>query len=816
MSPNTIPVSPQGAGYPQPIKTTGDLKLGGRPKLTIGRGSDNDLPIPYPTVSQHHAQIVWNAQSKVYLIEDIKSSNGTFVNGRRVVRQFLRNNDVIQIGPVQLIYKPEGIQKKDQSKNVGLTAINLKQIVSGNRNLLQNITLAIQPHEFIAIVGASGAGKSTLLNALSGFKPPSDGSVFLNGYDLYGNYDSFRSQIGYVPQKNIIHAELTVHDALSYSAKLRLPPDMSPSEREKRIDDVLRILHIEHRKNTPVHKLSGGELKRVSMGVEYLTQPGLFFLDEATSGLDPGTEAEIMSLLRGLADNGHTVLIVTHATKNIAKCHKIAFLASGYLIYYGSPNEALAYFKVGDFDEIYTLVAKMNHADAATKYEKSLEYRKYIEPFLKVGQSTKTRIPQNQQRGNAARASSLRQFNILSQRNIDILKRDRKSLTLMMLIAPIIGIMFFLFWRWGLLDAASGNARFAITNLFMTAMVCCLVGALSSMREIVKEADIYKRERMVFLNILPYVLSKVWVAILVALYSSLVFLIFLELAGAWPPFSIKILEVFITMVLAILGGSLMGLLISAVSDNQNITPLLLVLILVPQLLFGGIIPSSQTGPLGQGIGYLTTTKWTFDSLVKISGMGDDIVSDPYWSVNNKINNSVGNQSYGSCQCNGEYIFKSCDFPGILKFYVKEIDMPEPRQPSLEEKKFMKPGDPPEPPIVPKYVGGSWQAQVQTWTDKDMKAWQDKVTKYQDDMEKYKSEFTDYRDNKIKNWQKEYEQWKGKRSKAIGEAEGTIKAINDDYGYAFRSQVTTNWFILGSMILSFLGLVLLSLKRKDNT
>lgn len=144
--------------------------LGGRTKVTIGRAADNDLPITYPTVSQHHARITWNAQSNVYLIEDLKSSNGTFVNGKRIVRQYLHVNDVIQIGPVQLIYRPDGIQKKDQSKIIGLTAVNLQQVVSGKRNLLQNVAIAIQPHEFVAIVGASGAGKSTLLNALSGFK----------------------------------------------------------------------------------------------------------------------------------------------------------------------------------------------------------------------------------------------------------------------------------------------------------------------------------------------------------------------------------------------------------------------------------------------------------------------------------------------------------------------------------------------------------------------------------------------------------------------------------------------------------------------
>ena len=794
----------------------GDLKLGGRLKLTIGRAMDNDLVLPPPTISQYHAQIIWNEAAGVYLIEDLRSANGTFVNGKRVIRPLIiHKGDIIQVGPIQLIYRPEGIQTKDQSKNVGLTAINLQQQVSSTRNLLQNVSVAIQPREFVAIVGASGSGKSTLLNALSGFKPASGGDVLLNGTGLYANYDSFRSQIGYVPQSNIIHMELTVKEALSYSAKLRLPPDMISQEREKRIDDVLKILHIDHRKDTPVHKLSGGEQKRVSIGAEYLTQPGLFFLDEATSGLDPGTETEIMSLLRDLADNGHTVLIVTHATKNIAKCHKILFMAGGYLVYFGSPKEALTYFKVSDFDEIYTVVKNLDPARAGANYRKSPEYRKYIEPNIRSSGSANVRPSRTQISSNTASVSSLRQFIILSQRNIDIIKRDKKSLMLMTLIAPLIGLMFFLFWHWGLFDVSTGNARFAMTNLFMIAMVCCLVGALSSMREIVKETDIYKREHMVFIKIMPYVLSKVWVTLLLAGYSALVFLIFMELAGGWPPLS-KVFDVYITMAIALVGGSMMGLLISAVSDNQNITPLLLVLILVPQLLFGGIIPANQIGLPGKALGCLTTTKWTFESLIKISGIGDDIAVDPYWSGTNKTNSSPSNQDYNDCPCKGENIFKVCNFPGIRQYYVREIDMPEPKKPELNEKKIQEPDDYPAPPFVPTAdsQGGDWQKRIKKWTETDMKAWGNSVTKYQNDMKEYKSEVTDYRDNKINDWQIEYTQWKEKRSKAIGEAEGTIKAMNDDYGDAFRCNVPVNWTILASMIILFFGSVLLALRMKD--
>jgi hypothetical protein len=529
-----------------------------------------------------------------------------------------------------------------------------------------------------------------------------------------------------------------------------------------------------------------------------------------------------MSLLRQLADQGHTVIIVTHATKNIAKCHKVAFLANGYMAFYGSPAEALTYFGKKDFDEIYSEINKynvyknarqttINHENAAVKFKKDPLYYKNVQSRLPAAQTRRSgHVKIN--RGNAA-SSFIGQFGILSQRNIDILKRDKKSLALMLLIAPIIGMMFFLFWNWGMLDKTTGNARFVLTNLFMTAVVCCLVGALSSMREIVKEAEIYRRERMVFLNIIPYVLSKIWVAILISLYSATVFLVFLELAGAWPPTGI-IPAVLVTMFLAVLGGSAMGLLISSISDNQNITPLLLVLILVPQLIFGGIIPSSQIKMPGQAISNLTSTKWAFESLVKISGIGDSVISDPSWAIASDATHSA---QAGDCPCKGENIFTKCNFPGIMKYYVREINEPEPLKPDLAKQDFQKPGDPPTPPYVPTSDagGGTWQKDIQNWTNVSMKNWQDKVTKYQNDVKKYELEVNDYRDNKISVWQNQYQRWKETRSKAIGEAEGTIKAVNDDYGTAFRCDVASNWLILVIMICSCLVLVLLMLKWKDS-
>ena len=145
---------------------------------------------------------------------------------------------------------------------------------------LDNITLAIEPGQFVALVGGSGAGKSTLMRTLLGIEKTTNGAVFLNGDNLRQNFNIYRNQIGYVPQDDIVHADLTVEEVLSYAAKLRLPPD---TDVQQVVAKTLEDIEMTHRRKALVKQLSGGQRKRVSIGVELLADPKLFFLDEPTS-----------------------------------------------------------------------------------------------------------------------------------------------------------------------------------------------------------------------------------------------------------------------------------------------------------------------------------------------------------------------------------------------------------------------------------------------------------------------------------------------------------------------------------------------------
>src|SRR6202035_3289309 len=208
---------------------------------------------------------------------------------------------------------------------------DVSQRVRGGRLTLHGVSLTIGPGELVAIIGGSGTGKTTLLDTICGLVPPAAGEV---------RYEAGRGGFGYVPQDDIIHAELLLRRPLRYAARLRLPAGATVGEIDGAVADVLRVLDLDSRADVPVGSLSGGQRKRASIAVELLTRPRVFFLDEPTSGLDPARGAELMRVLRRLASEGTTVVLTTHNPLDAGRCDKIAVLADeGYLAFFGPPAE---------------------------------------------------------------------------------------------------------------------------------------------------------------------------------------------------------------------------------------------------------------------------------------------------------------------------------------------------------------------------------------------------------------------------------------------------------------------------------------------
>ena len=363
------------------------------------------------------------------------------------------------------------------------------------------------------------------MRTLLGVDSTTSGQVYINGNNLRQNFNIYRTQIGYVPQDDIIHKELTVLEVLSYAARLRLPPDTNISAV---VRQTLEQIEMTKRQNVQVSQLSGGQRKRVSIGVELLADPKLFFLDEPTSGLDPGLDKKMMLLLRKLADQGRTIILVTHATANIMLCDRVVFLGrGGKLCYFGPPKEAPTFFNISSEDFANSFADIYNELEQdesiiqqwAKRFQTTRFYQEYIVNHLSLsGSSGLDRSTRSLAESPAkqVKPSALKQCRLLTQRYCQLVLRDRVNLALALLTAPI-GI--------GLITLAVRNkdplvlgsepdptlAPLALRVLFVFTCAAIWVGLSVSLQEIIKEAAIYTRERLVNLGISAYLSSKLLV-----------------------------------------------------------------------------------------------------------------------------------------------------------------------------------------------------------------------------------------------------------------------------------------------------------------
>jgi ABC-type multidrug transport system ATPase subunit len=807
-------------------------------RITIGRHSSNVLVLSHPRVSRYHAVI--EQFGARFRLKDLNSDNGTFVNGKRVEKEaWIKEGDELRIGSYRLVFQEDGISHFDEAGNIRLDALRIEKWYSKTANILKKVSISIYPKEFVALVGASGAGKSTLMNALTGFSPANGAKsrVLVNGKNLYTHMDEYRSEMGYVPQEDIIHRELSVYKALDYAAQLRMPADTSKQERHQRIMEVLGELGLERQKNNLMTALSGGQRKRVSIGVELLTKPGLFFLDEATSGLDPGTETEMMELLRDLADGGRTVILVTHATKNVMMCDQVVFLAKGgYLAFFGPPNEALDYFeryrtteerrykeKV-EFDDIYQLIESRGTPEEwGGRFKQSTQYQRYVVQRLqelKEQQQTPTPVPATRAR-RKRQVSAFRQFLILSARNLRIIAQDKIGLALMLAVAPLIGLMDFI-WGKDLFDPVKGNAAQVITMFFMMGLIGILTGAISSVREIVKEVDIYRRERTVVLKLTPYILSKVWVGVILAAYQSAIFVL-AKKAFVDPSFAgtYGYPAMYLTVFLCTLSGYMLGLLISAAAPNQNVALMLVVVVLVPQFLFAGALLPRDLIPGGDAISAAMSTRWAFEALVRITGIGDDVVNDPCWQLPKEQRDDLTQEDKDrlGCRCMGRQMFEQCYFPGILSpdFYNTEVQSqlgaPEPiKPPTPTPYPTFTPYPTPKPLPTPGLLDDQ-----NAYARKREQQGQDYQKKREQQGEEYRTltekQFSDYQDE-MEGYGEDLRAWQSDREKAVRGAEGMIEGVYKLYKPALSGDVEKGWMALGIISVVVLVLTMVFQKRKD--
>lgn len=619
--------------------------------ITLGREAINSYQhwqLDAPTVSRRHASLD-RTNAGLYVLRDLNSSNGTYVNNQLLKGPYtLHNGDYIRIGPFGLLYRNGILEVADQGSQIRLDAYQVQRRVTtrtGDRLLLAGVTFVAEPGQLIGIIGGSGTGKSTLLKVLMGLTPPQSGQVLLNGQNLYHNRCAYRHQTGYVPQEDIVHTRLTVTEVLTFAAQLRLPADTDATRRHESVKRVLNQVQLTPVAQQLVADLSGGQRKRVSIAVELLANPKLLFLDEPTSGLDPGLDLSLMQLLRQLADEGRTIILVTHATSHVHLCDRLAVLGrGGRLCYFGPSQGACQFFSpqrgvpLASVAEIYGILAADEEDRTAyewsQRFRQSADYKNYLESRLSVCyERNSTDVSLIASRSDVAAGGQqpapnhFYQWRVLCQRQWCLLWRDRLAIALNLVSVPLA----LLLTRFALETSpflpqdppSLLQAPQTLRVLFVLTCACLWVGLSSWAQALITEVAIYRRERLANLSLWAYMAAKLTLgkgmaAAQTLLITAVVLLAFGLPAGALLPWP---LGVAITTFLTLVASLSLGLLVSSAVSNSDQASKVLPPLLLPQIIFAGVLFKLHGSAVS--LSWLTIGRWSmgaYGALINVNAM----------------------------------------------------------------------------------------------------------------------------------------------------------------------------------------------------
>ncbi|RYE80284.1 MAG: ATP-binding cassette domain-containing protein, partial [Myxococcales bacterium] len=721
MAQPSMPSNPSlagGYGAAQPFKKAqtvlGRLPMGGggEESIRIGRTPDNQIVVEHPQVSSKHAVLI--RRGGQLFLQDLRSANGTFVKGRRLAPGEtvpVDNGEKVMIGPRPLIIQLEGDNAQVVSPDVqgdwgnrplyeieawGLTLeVPDRDNPGVMKRLLNEVSFKALPGDMIALMGPSGAGKTTLLMCLNGYKPPTAGIVRVNGQDLYEIYDALRGSIGYVPQDDIVHPELTVFEAVKYSARFRLPPDYSEEEIDQRVMKTLADLGLDSLAHLQIGKpekkvLSGGQRKRVNIALELVTDPVILFLDEPTSGLAADDTTSLISLLSGVArSTGKTIIMTIHQpAKDEYERFNLALIMGygGYPIFFGPTKvDSYRFFgswkekmgKANDIDNPRDLFDMIRLRETAVydqmraqnpsvpraetrrvavlgwqqEFQQSETFRRMYSGARTVGQGQSQRgIPDSG-------GKTTGQLRLLLSRYLKVKLRDVGGTAIMLLQAPIIGALLALvfggqdstlpFWCIGALQelkkktGQGGSVDTILASMqptkdhaaaaFFLVVSAVWFGTSNAAREIVAERAIYLRERMVNLGLVNYVMSKFLLLSFFCLIQCTVILAIVFFALGFHG-GLAAFGLDLAFLTTVAVCSVaLGLTISTSVESSEAAMALTPIALIPQVVLGGMIVPMTTNSLIKGIMYVIPARWGFQGVVAQERVG--IADEPAWVLN---------------------------------------------------------------------------------------------------------------------------------------------------------------------------------------
>ena len=601
-------------------------------RITVG-GLLSNADILLPLAEQSAMAVCFfrrNTQSLWWVLAI--QSGGIVINGRSFMEHKLTAEDEISIGLLRYVYEAgeSRLRPCQPAHGMGLSARGIVFSVNtrhGSKRILNDVTVDIPAGKLTAIIGASGSGKTTLTKILSGVLCADGGAIYVNGQAvaLGSLREKMAGKVGFVPQDDIVHDELSVHETMDFAASLRLRRDIASSERREIVDRVLRELELHEHQDKLVNQLSGGQRKRLTVAVELISSPLLLFLDEPTTGLDTGSERELVQCLRRFAYQGRTVVLITHSLGILDSADHVVFMAAdgtgGRVLVQGGAHEAKQQHNFENWKDLF----ERSRSGSQTRFPRQIHTRNTLSRF----------------------SFGLPQMAALFLRYVNVWIATPVTTAFSLILLPfILGLLTRLALP---LDGLTGTDR------MLFGVICALwLGMNQTVREIVKEKNIMLRENFAGVGCASYLFSKLAFFLLIGAVQSIALvtpMVWLRVQGVSVMLSLADMDCPVTILwlmfwLALAVGSSLGFLISAVSlflrtKGEVVAVLLVVLVMLPQILFSEkvlgnlaekaadyrtFVVTDQTRAAPQIASYLTASRYLYLPLAAVNRSKAEIAS----------------------------------------------------------------------------------------------------------------------------------------------------------------------------------------------
>lgn len=631
-------------------------ELSSRHVLIIDEGYDQkDHPGPRIIEKNLTGLIAILKMSETYFIKYLGISvlylNSIPLKSRRV--DVFPTGSTIRGDKIDSIYYSDIIGKflvEEAHSKITFTADHLFYHFKSGKAALQNINIAEHEGKLIGIMGASGSGKSTLLSVLNGTEEPSSGRVLVNGIDIHKNPEKVEGVVGYIPQDDLLMEDLTVFENLYFAARLCFG-QYGRSEIAERVEKIITQLGLHEIRNLKVGStmqktISGGQRKRVNIGLELLREPTILFVDEPTSGLSSRDSENIMDLLKELSLRGKMIFVVLHQpSSDIFKMFDTLLIldVGGFQIYYGNPIESVSYFRdivnatnktqgacpeCGNInpEQVFNII----ETKVVNEYGRLTNTRKISSGQWYQFFKKKIKIPKLDHATDKLLVTQeipgrIRQFNIFTIRDVLAKLANKQYMYINLLEAPVLAFFIsFMVKYYNLLDKESPGYTFSNNEnipvyFFMSVVVALFFGLTMSAEEIFRDRKILKREKFLHLSRSSYLSSKVFVMFAISAIQTFAFIVVGNLVLEIP---LGEMRYWLILFSCSCFANMLGLNISSAFNSAVTIYILIPVLIIPQLLLSGVVINfekfnpkvgNQVGvPL---VGELMASRWAFEAFM---------------------------------------------------------------------------------------------------------------------------------------------------------------------------------------------------------